>query len=1134
MGRDTPVFISYARSDERYATELMNRLGREPDIAPWQDRISMSPGDFEQQIKAGIDDASYLVLVMTPGALRSQWVEKEWRYARERGRCVVPITPTFDTPGEQAELDTLRAQLPVWMQNIQAYDFDRYWKRFVAVLQSPCQATRAPFLAANLPPHYVPRPAESSRVLASLLDAGRKNPSGRTVVLHGAGGFGKTTLALGVCHDPDVFTACDGGVLWVTLGQQPAIVTELERIYASLTGERPGFKNQDDAMFEVARTLEGKRCLLVIDDVWSFKDLKPFLHGASTASRLVTSRVFSVAVSAASDEQFRVNVAELKADEARRMLASGLPGQSASIAAHVGQLADRLNRVPLLIELANRTLAQQIARRQTVDAALDWALRKYADLGVVAFDDRNAKERSDAVGMTIEVSLGFVADQRQRCLELGILQEDTDVPFTVLMLLWDMKALEVEELAQRLDDLGLLKVNLPGRSIRMHDYVREYLETILTEPAAVHGRLVDAWRRERQLPAGYAVQQVMFHLVAAMADRAQAPARAGQLIAFLSDERFRRYQQQHGDATTMDRLLTLAIERLAESTAPETPGLLAALVLLRRTQAASARNAALLFQNAAEGRLDKALQLLSLFEPDRDWEAVARLLIAWLAPPAMLAAAQAIVDETSAACDRPHLQTLLAWVRQPPGIVPFGLRPIDGGPGLRYVSAILRRAGGSEAIEGLEPLDFQQLASGSDQSGFIAERDGSDLVAFARLDPASNTQYLERYIEVHASNRYPHYRSRSLAMLLDPILQFPDRDWVRRLVQQIATAALTMVNVDFEEFLPFAVYGVRARAGDATAAAGLDDMRARVLANAAQLDPDTGRADSWSHYHRRASALAEVLSAALGRHAEAEALLLLARDLPKGFAGFRATAALTLAESTRAVSPADTATQGVALTSALAAAHRIQYYRFCLLMTAMVNAMRVRWADMSAMDLPAVVERFLANPLAAEFCSVHRVGEQFDYRAQDQQRFQALPIPDRVRQARTLGAIAEIFDEKPQRLVAVNDWIWAAPDALLTEALQDGDEVNIPDPEFAPLLAARFAAEASVAAGLSPEQRSSVMQRLVRVSLASPTAVDAVLARLVLSTVERPAPLPPLVRNLPAPQIEPAGPPEPEGGLGVM
>jgi len=88
-------------------------------------------------------------------------------------------------------------------------------------------------------------------------------------------------------------------------------------------------------------------------------------------------------------------------------------------------------------------------------------------------------------------------------------------------------------------------------------------------------------------------------------------------------------------------------------------------------------------------------------------------------------------------------------------------------------------------------------------------------------------------------------------------------------------------------------------------------------------------------------------------------------------------------------------------------------------MTAMVNAIRARWSDMTAVDLEAVVGRFLDNPLAAEFCAVHRVLEQFEYRAEDQLHFQALPIPESVRQARTLGEIAAILDYEPETLVVI-------------------------------------------------------------------------------------------------------------------
>ncbi len=82
-----------------------------------------------------------------------------------------------------------------------------------------------------------------------------------------------------------------------------------------------------------------------------------------------------------------------------------------------------------------------------------------------------------------------------------------------------------------------------------------------------------------------------------------------------------------------------------------------------------------------------------------------------------------------------------------------------------------------------------------------------------------------------------------------------------------------------------------------------------------------------------------------------------------------------------------------ALTSARAASHRIQDYRFCLQMTAMVNAMRWRWSDMAGSDLEATIERFLDNPLAAEFCAIHLVLEQFEYRAEDQQLLPGIADP---------------------------------------------------------------------------------------------------------------------------------------------
>jgi hypothetical protein len=73
--------------------------------------------------------------------------------------------------------------------------------------------------------------------------------------------------------------------------------------------------------------------------------------------------------------------------------------------------------------------------------------------------------------------------------------------------------------------------------------------------------------------------------------------------------------------------------------------------------------------------------------------------------------------------------------------------------------------------------------------------------------------------------------------------------------------------------------------------------------------------------------LAEVYALALDRPSDAAALLDLARQLPKGFAGFRAFSALNLADSIDLVLPSGPQRSqrlAAALESARAASHRIQ------------------------------------------------------------------------------------------------------------------------------------------------------------------------------------------------------------------
>src|SRR3989440_3743744 len=142
------VFISYARADgEQFATDLRQRLLAE-HIPLWQDRVGMEGGtDWWQQITQALDHVEFLVLVMTPAAMQSPTVRKEWRYARQQGVCVYPVK------GE-SNLDF--ASLPHWMRSAHFYDIDFEWPKLVNDLNTSCQQPQVPFIVEDFPYAYLP------------------------------------------------------------------------------------------------------------------------------------------------------------------------------------------------------------------------------------------------------------------------------------------------------------------------------------------------------------------------------------------------------------------------------------------------------------------------------------------------------------------------------------------------------------------------------------------------------------------------------------------------------------------------------------------------------------------------------------------------------------------------------------------------------------------------------------------------------------------------------------------------------------------------------------------------------------------------------------------------------------------
>jgi len=397
----------------------------------------------------------------------------------------------------------------------------------------------APFMSPDLPVNFVQRDREYWQIRRYLLNADHQYPVAITTALRGAGGFGKTTLAVALCQDKQVRRLFDDGVLWVTLGEKPDILGGLIKLYSALTDERPAFADVEEAATRLAEKLANRRCLVVIDDIWQITHLRPFLRSRGRSALLITTRFLDVAVEANAE---CVDVDEMTTDEAVQMLIAKLePGNLTSFR----KLARRLGEWPLILELTNAVLRKRIAQAYRLDKALEWVNKALDRYGVMAIKRDDADRRKQSAAGTIEVSLELLDnDQRSRYIELAVFPEDVSVPLTALVALWNIDEFAAEELVQHLEAFSLLKFDPQRGVVRLHDVVREYLTTQLKEVEILHARLIDNWGDKYILTDTYAWYWYTYHL--------QHAGRNDQLRDLLLDF---RWLQAKLEATDVNALI---------------------------------------------------------------------------------------------------------------------------------------------------------------------------------------------------------------------------------------------------------------------------------------------------------------------------------------------------------------------------------------------------------------------------------------------------------------------------------------------------------------------------------------------------------------------------------------------------
>lgn len=210
---------------------------------------------------------------------------------------------------------------------------------------------KAPFLAPRTPDYFVSRPEIIEELKARLLTETEKTALAITAI-QGLGGIGKSTLAAALAEDSEVKQHFADGVLWATLGQQPDLLSELQKWIVALHDlNADRLTNVGAASTYLKTLLQEKTLLMIVDDAWEPAHIKYFIQAKGPQCRvLITTREVEVATAAGIEpHSLDVMTPEQSLTLMSSQIGRALEGEKRRLAL---SLANEVGYLPLALELA--------------------------------------------------------------------------------------------------------------------------------------------------------------------------------------------------------------------------------------------------------------------------------------------------------------------------------------------------------------------------------------------------------------------------------------------------------------------------------------------------------------------------------------------------------------------------------------------------------------------------------------------------------------------------------------------------------------------------------------------------------------------------------------------------------------
>jgi WD40 repeat protein len=348
----------------------------------------------------------------------------------------------------------------------------------------------------NLPPHFLRRDEQlnplKNKVLADTNQPVAITAKNRSVGVQGMGGIGKTVLATALARDEEVRRAFPDGVIWITFGQTPQILTLQSDVVEALGDKQASFTEINSGKTQLRKLLTDKACLLILDDVWNLNDASAFDVLEKPCQMLITTRDAGI-ITALGGEEYQLSI--LSQQQALALLANWANQAVETLTTTAKEVARECGYLPLALSMVGAMMRGKPTNRwQNVLEKL-----RCADLEKIRqqFPDYPYPDLLKAIQVSVEA---LEPQERERYLDFAVFPEDTTIPEAVLQTFWEPLGLDefdTQDVIDKLVSKSLVSRDEKG-NLSLHDLQLDYVRKQVTSenptpnPSPQAGRGKDA------------------------------------------------------------------------------------------------------------------------------------------------------------------------------------------------------------------------------------------------------------------------------------------------------------------------------------------------------------------------------------------------------------------------------------------------------------------------------------------------------------------------------------------------------------------------------------------------------------------------------------------------------------------